>query len=216
MDLSDEKKLPYRPSPSSYLGSPARLVRAGRSMGKSSSLPPSINLVSTFTNTFRFISTNAAQVAVTADDLLGVCGGIGTTIIQLSTWATSFKLNSVKVWPSAGGSANLKWLVAEAYERDELKDVSLPTGITITESVTFVPPAKTLAAFWQTASTSNIFAIASSVGSIVDVHITYTLPGGFLSTPLVVASAVVGTAYYLPLDGPASHTYTVLGLPTTF
>jgi urea transporter len=52
-------------------------------------------------------------------------------------------------------------------------------------------------------------------GAVIDLAVDFTLSGQFEAFTQVVATAVVGTVYYLALDGPSSNTLVPVGVPTT-
>jgi len=94
---------------------------------------------------------------------------------------------------------------------------SIPEGITTTDAMVFKPPAKSLASFWlgDVDSATQVFALSTSPGSIVDVSLSFRLCNVYSSASVAVATAVIGTVYYLALDGPSSNTYVPVGIPTT-
>jgi hypothetical protein len=64
--------------------------------------------------------------------------------------------------------------------------------------------------------TLNLFSLSCSTDSIIDVEVEYTLSNQIQAASITIATGVLGSIYYLPLDGAASHVYNPLHLPTTF
>jgi hypothetical protein len=198
--------------------SPLRILKnsvMGSGVSKSS-LPPAIQLTPNVNHVFRYINTGSSAALVTTGTMLSSFGGICTTVgVNITNWASSGKLHSVTVWPPAGGTAQVFWATSEGREKDELVDRSIPTGVTVTGCLHFLPPAKTLAGFWfNDAAATNLFSIMCSVGSVVDVHVTFRLAATMPTSSSGVSSAVLGQIYYLPLDGDGG-VYVPVGLPTT-
>jgi len=189
----------------------------GKSLG-GDNLPPNINLVPQLTRTYRFINTSASLQSATVASIIGSLGVFGTVVNSTAVGiASSFKINHLKIWPPAGGSAAVEWASTEGYTKDEIKDESIPTGITVSRSMIFRPPKLSLASFWtnDTLTSSNaIFKLLCTVGSIVDFNVSFTFVGAFGSIGIPVLSAAVGNMYYLALD--TAHTYVPVNLPTTF
>jgi hypothetical protein len=180
-------------------------------------VPPSLSLVPTLGHCFRFINTSNASVPVTVTTLLGSLGVIGTSVTSTASMASSVRISHINVWPPAGGTALAEWGYAEGHVKDAIKDSSLPTGITISKMLKFSPPPNLLASFWsnEVFGAQNILNLICSVGSVVDVHVSYTIAASFQNVLIPVATAVLGTVYYLALDGPTSNLYVPVGLPTT-
>jgi len=187
-----------------------------------SSLPPKLALTPVVRKAFRFKATASSLTSVTVGSLLGVLGGVGTTVVAVKQIASAVKLMKVVVWPSPSTSSAdtvlLNWAQgASGQDPDEVEDETLPEGVSITRSMSFVPPTRSLAGFWITSTdaSSTVFQIQAPVGSVVDVSLHLCITDAFASSTVVVASAVIGTYYYLALDGPASNVYVPTGLPTT-
>lgn len=202
------------PTPSPLLV-PRAQIRS-RGVSSSASLPKMLRTVPKLTHTFRFISSTATAEAVTTQTLLGALGVIGTSAVTAQCYCSSVKLNQIRIWPAASGTATVTWAAAEGREWDDTMDESIPTGITVSTCLTFSPPKDALASMvLNNVNTAALFSIASTVGSIVDVSLTFTLAANFSGPSITVVSAVLGAHYFLALDGPVSHGYTPIGLPTT-
>jgi len=186
------------------------------------SLPPTLQLTPSVNQTFRFSVTSTGVYPVTVGNLLAVCGNVASTVLLVKSVCASLKLNRVTMWPGTvtGGAsvAQLWWNSGESGQvPDEFRDGSIPSGVTVTKALTFEPPAKSLASYWigVVDSAAVVFTLEADAGAIVDVHITGRLCNVFSSFGTAVASATLGTFYYLSLDGPASNKIVPIGLPTT-
>jgi hypothetical protein len=206
----------------------ASILRAGatrNSQGKALavSLPPRIQLSPAVSHTYRFRSTSASATLVTVASMLGALGGLCTAVnSKIGTWASSLKIIKVTVWPSGSTSgvtnATLSWYLGESAQvPDEAWDEAIPEGITATKALVFTPPPKSLCGFWIDSSDSaaNLFAIQTSIGSVVDLQVAYRLVNVQSGLQITVVTGVLGTVYYLALDGPTSNTYVPIGLLST-
>jgi hypothetical protein len=197
-----------------------KLLKAKPSKGTLARLPPRIMTTPAHSHTFRFVSTSATAAVCTVNHMFGICGNIctvaNTTVQSISS---SIRIHSVTVYPSAGGDSSFSWSKGtDEYEPDQVMDCSIPGGITVTEPSRYQPPSGALAGFWHNnlGSPHALFSIASSVGSIVDIHISYRQTNFDAALTSAVATGTLGAAYYLALDGTTSHTYTPIGVPSTF
>jgi hypothetical protein len=217
--LGDPSPPAYTPAPSRVLGSlgyqPQLALIRGKGHSTGIDLPPSTNVVAFNKHTFRFLSLSSNLGTVTVGTLLAALGTVGTTVIQTTNWNASVKLHSIKVWPPAGSSAFVEWVTTGGYAKDEIKDSSLPSGVTVTKSLTFSPPRSSFAALWQANVGNTLFKMFAPTGSIIDVHVSYCPVGSFAPNNNVVASASLGSIYYLYLDGSATKYYQPVALPTT-
>jgi len=206
--------------------SSVRGVATGMLRGKASQaigLPPRIQLSPAVSHVFRFRSTSASPASITVADILGALGGICTVAnSKVDTWASCFKIHKVTVWPSGSTSAptlaTLQWAQGESAQvPDEVYDEAIPEGITATKALVFAPPAKSLCGFWINSmdSAAAVFAITSSIGSIVDLQVSFRLVNAFAGVLATVAAGTLGTVYYLALDGPSSNTYVPVGMLST-
>ncbi len=206
------------------LGAKSQMLRSTGSRVKAS-LPPPRNQVPTLRHVIQFTSTSGSIAIVTAADLAGACGGMCT--VSNSTfisWASSVRIHSVKVWPggnsplSTNTTAELNWNAssANAFQKDELKVQVLPSGIQETNCVVFKPPAKSLASDWfATNQAQNVFSLQCSIGSVIELDISFTLTSTFAGPAVTVGTATLGAVYYLALDGPATNKFPPVALPTT-
>jgi len=183
------------------------------------SLPPEIRTSRQVNAVLRFQNTSASLVGVSSGQLAAACGGIATGSTTVTTWASSIKLHTVHVWPASGGFVSLFWTRGTGeFVPDDMKDATIPTGVTSTSMSRFSPPSLSLAGFWHNVDqvSTGLFSISSTVGSVIDVHVTYTLTNQLPTMGNVtVTSASVGLPYYLALDGPTSNVYVPVAVPTT-
>jgi hypothetical protein len=194
-----------------------------RSMG-SASLPPQIDNTLVVRSRIRYVAGADSLVSVSAQDLAGALGGVCTvTNSVFKPWASSFRIRKIVAWPSQSttllNAAAISWNSGIAgANRDSERSADIPEGITITEKVDFKPPPKSLASDWFAASvgTTNIFTMTCNEGSILDLHVDFTLSNQFSAGTSTIATGVLGSIYYLPLDGASSHQYFPVHLPTTF
>jgi len=197
---------------------------SGRSVKHNVNLPPQINSTITVSTRIRYTAGSDNVVSVSAQDLAGACGGICTvTNSVFRPWASSFRIKKLVAWPAASASVlntvQLSWNSGIAgANRDVESSTDLPEGITNTTACVFVPPPKSLASDWFTATTgsTNIFTLVCTSGSVLDLYLDYTLANQFVSGTSTIATGTLGSIYYLPLDGASSHQYFPLHLPTTF
>jgi hypothetical protein len=73
-----------------------------------------------------------------------------------------------------------------------------------------------LASFWQTDSTGNLFSLVVPVGGVIDVFLEMILCDGtstVLASPLVLVGATPSAVYFEPLDGRGG-VYTPVSLQT--
>jgi hypothetical protein len=194
-------------------------------MKSKSTQPPQLQLAHRVSTVLRFQVQAGGSYSVTVADLAGACGGICSVVnTTVQPWASSIRLKQVTMYPaSVSGSADVDNLVwsngLTAFVKDEVKDTTIPTGITVPQRLTFRPTAKSLLADWiaTNGASGALFVLTANAGSVVDVHIDYTLTAG-LAEPATIhlsAATALGAIVYLALDGAASNEITPVGLPTT-
>jgi hypothetical protein len=190
------------------------------------SLPPLLNCSPVFRQTLRFIQTSAspALTSISANELAAACGSVATGATVLQPLYSSLKIHSVTIWPGqAAASLSNECIVSWLSElsgvgiaKDDVREGSLPGGITVTAARHFVPPKGSQGAFWigTQFSTANIFIIQCNQGAIVDVCVSATLTNGLTSfSTQTTAAASAGSLYWPFLDGH-SGVYKPLGRPT--
>jgi len=203
--------------------SPSKTKKRGkRGMGVSSSLPPQINNTLQVNAVIRYTTFDSLNpVSASIADIYGALGGVALTSTLFRPWASSFRIKKICAWPAQSASAtdyvSIFWNSLTGFTKDEEKTKDLPEGITASGAVTLVPPKNSLAGDWMNGSitgTTNVFTIQASNGSILDLHISFTLSNQFQPANIVLTAGTGGTIYYLALDGAASNTIVPTHLPT--
>jgi len=187
------------------------------------SIPPPLDVSTTFRKKYRFFCTSANARNVSVADLLGVAGTICTTAnTGVTTMAACCKINKVTVWPSASASAttyaDVEWIAAASgFDRERDVTINIPQGVTMTGALSFRPQAKSLSSFWlnSTIASTNIFFITCSVGSVVELDASYVLSAIYTPVNIAVATGTLGAVYYLAMDGPSTNTFQPTNLPST-
>jgi len=201
------------------------MTRGASQKGSATSLPPQIEITPNVRHVYRFVSNNANAVSVTNQDILGAIGGICTVANStVRLWATSFKLNSVKMWPSANTTTtptytDISWGAGAYGSKDSELLKAVPGGCSVTGLVTFTPPKGSFATNWISNTISGNYIIMSlqcSVGSILDVDLSFTLCNQVAPANSSIATGTLGSIYYLFLDGSTTHQIQPYGLPFTF
>jgi hypothetical protein len=176
----------------------------------------------TFGHKYRFRSTSGSVTAITPTSLLCAAGTIGTvTNTTVTSFFSSVRVTRVQIWApvasqGAVATCSVLWAgsVSPFFQDREISDTSV--SVTKPAFIDATPPRKSLAAFWQTASTAVLFSLTAPTGAIIDVTVALTLSDDDTSSATsTVATAVVGTVYYLSLDPNATHLYIPVSLTTT-
>lgn len=210
--------------------SKSRVTRRGRSSKAKGlpSLPPTLDAVITSRHTFRFSCTTgfSALQNITGGNLAGAIGGYCTTAnATVKTVASSIRVHRVTVWPPQQGSPQnppeIVWFgPITIMEKDESKERLLPAGVSVTAPVTEKPPGKTLCSDWfavSSGASQPMFGLLNiAAGAVVDVQLSWTMTNNLLGSTPAIATGVLGTYYYLYLDGSTSHQLQPVGKPTTF
>lgn len=202
--------------------------RRGKAKGGRSGapgLPPELNTVMKVHQVLRFRANAATNnQPITAQMLAGACGGMCTLLnTQLSMWASSAKIHSIKIWPglsSTDSNPEVLWLSpVAAVEKDDVKVRSVPGGVTVDKCVVARPPRGTLAVDWMNLTSLNttqlLFLTGITADSIIDLSVTFTLSNDILGNTLGIVTGTVGVVYYLALDGPGGNKLRPIGVPTT-
>lgn len=189
------------------------------------SLPPVMNMSQVVRGRFRFTSLSNTLVSVSIADILGACGGTcSVTNSTFRPWASSFRIKEIRMYPGVNPGVGVSYnsvawnsgISGVAQDQERVDD--LPSGITVSHALSFKPPAKSLASDWISClatTTTNLFAMQSQNGTIVDFHVDYTLSNQFQAGSITISTGVLGSIYYLPLDGAASAEYPNTHLPST-
>jgi len=204
-----------------------RLKPKGKKRSAHSSLPPEISSSVTCHSVYRFqVISTATTMAVNTAQLLGICGVIGkVNNTSVTSIASSVKLKRITVWPgtqTSGGTVlnpDINWGYPAGTDigKDASWIASTPAGVTNTGPLTSTPPKGSLCDKWfrYDGSTPDLFTLINVVaGSIVDVSISFTLRNHLAGVDITVATAAVGTMYYLYLDSSGGK-FQPVGRPTT-
>jgi len=223
--LETPRRIVKDPSGETKESAPCAQVAALQSpvkVSKGFSGAPPLQITPHVRQVFRFVSpSGATNVGISGNDIIGACGGICTvTNSTFSPWASSFRLHSITIWPGMSSTGyqhgNITFSAAySAAVEDRMEDMTQPEGSTVSRAVKFVPPKSSLASMFVSGSSSNLFLVTSAPGSIIDVDLEFTLENTFIPNTIAITTGVLGTAYYLPLDGASSHLITPSALPST-
>jgi NADH:ubiquinone oxidoreductase subunit 6 (subunit J) len=93
------------------------------------------------------------------------------------------------------------------FIRDDTKDFSIPDGITVTGPVRLVPPKNSLLSDWMQAGAASATAgitvlniVSMPMGTIIDVHISYTIAAQMPPLEVTTLGSTLGNVYYMPFD----------------
>jgi hypothetical protein len=194
------------------------------------SLVPVIHLTPQMRRNFYFSNSTSGSVSISFLELIGTLGGICTVAnTTIQNWASSLKVNHLRVWPSMSASGVesvvVDWVAGPSgFVPDRADTVINVMGSTIPHSLTFTPPRNSLAGDWlntaAVSSSANIFNLTFPSGCVWELDVTITL-GMVNSTTTTtfaasVATGTLGNIYYLALDGTSSNKIApVGGTPTT-
>ncbi len=186
-------------------------------------VPPQLVTASVFDQVLRFAATtNVSSQAITTAQMAMACGGIATATTTIYPWASCFRIRQVRMYPSAAtvgtisSSARLTWSSAfSQFQREDTKDSSLPSGITVPKTLVYRPPRNTLVGDWIN-STANgsatLFNVTCLEGTIIDVHVLCMMSNAFASFAAVTTTGkTVGDSYWGPLDGYSSGLLAPIG-----
>jgi len=175
-------------------------------------------------HTFRFTSTSGTVTAITAKGLLLAAGALGTiTNSTVTSPFASVKLQKVEIWtpPASQGASStcsVEWASQSNANNQEISDTTV--SVATPAHVRASPPRNSLASFWQSPGITNnqLFNLIAPAGSIIDVTLSLIMQDDDNGAAITgaVATAVVGTVYYLALDNVATHIYPPVSLTTTF
>lgn len=182
--------------------------------------PPQISSNITVTTKIRFNATSAYSGVVSARRILSSAGAMGTvantTVTQLFS---SVKVSSLEIWsppPSQGSvsTCSVEWSGTDNTPAKEFSDTTMSTSLPA--HIHCKPPSKSLAAFWQTDSSTTLFSIVLPSGSVLDLVLNLVLfDETTSSTNVSVATATVGVIYHLALDHGSSDVVVPVSLATT-
>lgn len=182
-------------------------------------LPPKVS--TTVKASFQRLFSNT-NTTVTAYNITGnsLAGSLGAVCYVANTTARAVfglaRIKSITVWPGSepvtSGSlrnlVDLRWsngpLSTIVDDRNQVQIV--PSGITSTKGMRFVPPPHTLCGSWfqlGAVAASTLFTIEMSAGCVIIVDVEAALSNNFTGATISLSgvTAAVGTFGYTPLDG---------------
>jgi hypothetical protein len=189
--------------------------------------PPQIKTNVIFRHKFRYICTASSSFTVNPVKLAAACGSICTVVNSVCTLLyDSLRIRSIECWspaPSQGtaSTATVLWNQLSAgisnMSSIEVSDTSMSTAYPA--HVKCRPPKESFASNWTSAAstTPNLMTLSLATGTVVDLDVELILGDTGASGPTAtVVTGVLGTVYYLPLDGTSSHNCIPVQLSTTF
>jgi hypothetical protein len=193
--------------------------------GVTDNLPPPFNATTHCRIHRRFrANSTGTSTTVTLGSLIGSLGVVGTvTNTTCVSMFSSVRLEKIVMWPPQNAGSDrtiLEWGASAdgGYSPDDAFINTVPDGITVTTGISFRPPRKSLLNNWMSTylTASNIIAyVTCPTGTIIDVHVVACQPNDFVPESITVATAVVGSVYYLSLDPSATNVFIPVGLVST-
>jgi hypothetical protein len=172
---------------------------------------------------FRFGANAAVTAAAISANDLGQIPGCVVSVLNttMNPICSAVRLRAVHVWPSSQASSSsvkteVFWNSGTDYNKDEVKDGSLPGNLTVTKGYTFLPPAQSIAKMWLTSGVNvNVFSITCPNGSIVDVELDFVMSNAIVQfASVAITSGALGQLYYAYLDAGGSKLLTPIGRPS--
>jgi len=189
--------------------------------------PPQLKTNVIFSHKFRYIATGSSAFTVTPVRLAAACGVMCSVVNStFSILTDSVRIKSIEIWspaPSQGtaATATVLWNQLSAGVSNmstvEVSDTSMSTAYPA--HVKARPPKDTFAANWTSSAstTPNLMTLSIATGSIIDLSVEMIMGDTGASAPTATGvTGILGTIYYLPLDGTASHNVIPVQLSTTF
>jgi len=183
--------------------------------------PPQIRANVELIHRYRFTSTSATPTALTGNSLLCAAGAMGTnTNAFVTSLFNTCRIASIEIWtpPASQGAAatcSVDWVGYNNAPNREYSDTTV--SVSTPAHVRTSPPPLSLASFWLNNAVGAVCTLVAPVGSIIDCTLNLILSDDdeASQTVVAVATAVVGTSYYMSLDPNATHRYTPVSLVTT-
>jgi len=201
----------------------ARRGKGQKSRGHAVGVVPELETSVVFRHKFRFECTTGESVNISLLGIWGALGGICTVANSvLTTWTGSLRVRKIEIYESAQlvstVNSAVNWYTNSNSNLADKLMLNSTIPYDLPSKIVAVPPKNTLADFWWNSSAASslaLFGIMTSVGSIIDLTVEFTLgnqAGGYQPT---IATGTLGGDYYLALDGSTSNKYVPIGLPTT-
>jgi len=189
--------------------------------------PPQVKTNVIFSHKYRYIATGSSSFVVNAIKLAAACGTVcAVANTSCTIFTDSVRIRSIEIWspaPSQGtaATATVLWNQLSAgisnMSTVEVSDTSMSTAYPA--HVKCRPPKASFAANWTSsaATSPTLMTLSIATGSIIDLEVDLILADTGASGPVAtIATGVLGTVYYLPLDGTTSHNVIPVQLSTTF
>jgi hypothetical protein len=204
--------------------SPKSKSRRGKASPKTSkqnkNTPIQIRSNVELSHRYRFTSNNGGTTGITPTSMLCAAGTMGTVA---NTTVTSVfgavKLNRIEIWspPASQGSTvtcSVDFVGLGNSPNREYSDTSI--SVTTPAHITCSPPPQSLASFWQFPSTTSLCNVTAPIGSIIDVVVSLIMNDQDITPATTsVATAVLGSMYFLSLDPNTTKHYPPVSLSTT-
>jgi len=184
--------------------------------------PPMIQTNIIWSHNFRFKASTQTTADITVADLLGVAGTVGV-VTNTTVVANNFsvKIARIKIWAPSGVIAgsqtcSIEWTGLDFSPSKEVSDTTI--NISQPARISTKPPNRSLASFWQNSLQTNpIFRIVVPQDAVIDVQLSFIMNDGANASgpPIAVSTAVIGTTYYLALDGPNTNNLVPVAMTTT-
>jgi hypothetical protein len=183
--------------------------------------PPQIRSNVELSHRYRFTSTSATATALTGNSLLCAAGTMGTNTNSFVTSVfNTCRIRSIEIWtpPASQGAAatcSVDWVGYNNAPNREFSDTTV--SVSTPAHVRTSPPQLSLASFWLNNAVGAVCTLTAPVGSIIDCHMDLIMSDDDegSQTVVAVATAVVGTSYYMSLDPNTTHRYVPVSLITT-
>ncbi len=192
--------------------------RAGQATATKVSLPPKLDATVTIRKTYRFTNASASIANVSVKALMAVPGVVATSATTVALLCSAVRIHTIKVWGPAGGSVSVYWGSGDGFQRDQIWNQDIPTGITTSGCLTFKPAKGDICWLWTNyqAASYTAFYISSNIGAIVDIDLEATMNNAFVpALTYTVASVTTGNLYRPALEGPGGTNYGQLGVAHT-
>lgn len=170
---------------------------------------------------YRFTSTSGTATNITMTSIALAAGGICTVAnSQIRSLFASLRVNFIEIWsPCASigsfSTCSVDWISSGGQTNNvEISDTS--TSVSFPAHILTSPPAGSLQRLWQRVDVSTpMCTLVAPTGSIIDIHLSLVFSDQDIVTNATVATATLGTIYYLSLDDNSTHRFVPVSLNTT-
>lgn len=221
--LNDSRRL----TPNNTKKRGARRARQNKYSGATRSVrghPPQLRTNVMLSHTYRYTATSAqASTQFSTAALLLAAGCVGTVLnTTVTSVFQSVRVRRLSIYspPASQGSfatCSVEWNGTVGSGTQEVSDTS--NSVSQPAMISSAPPRNSLGGFWSSSvSNTALFTIICPAGSIIDLSLDLIMSDDETANPTrAVATAVLGTTYYLALDnGAGTHNLVPVSLTTTF